>query len=212
MQAAKLKILPIIARYSRQFKPVNFETFSSCSSCRSWTQQQCQHHHRTPSYAGCPHLPSVSIQVLLHTSASHFSSVNNDTELKAFLNEIAADFKEKVHAKEADGDRDKEIDGETPDSDVVIKDQSHNVSSNTKPIDIDEELLRYDYEEFDLKEEDLEESKYEEEEEEVYPISLTRMYLYNIHIQNSLWHLTCSSCMKVDHEFLCITRTVFRKR
>ena len=99
----------------------------------------------------------------MHLSAPYRSDPLNDAELKNLIKEIASDFNED------------ETDTEDINTSSLVGNKSTGEVENegSKPVDIDTELLRYDYEEFDIREEEDEEDSVQEE---VYPIPLTRKW------------------------------------
>ena len=102
---------------------------------------------------------------------------DSDPEIASILQDMNEDFRAGLAVNEIDLEEQTDshsesnvfIDSEQPGE----KDEEEPLSTEeSEPIDIDKELLKYDYEEFDVYFEPIE----EEPEEPKYPISLERMY------------------------------------
>ena len=197
MDSVIVRLLPYINRCSRGIKHFPCQKSYGSSTCYSLlsrnvsgTERRQYHYQPFVAEEYREHLSLVknSIKLKRHISAMHFSNMRNDSELNSLLSEAGADFKsdrEKGCIKETPGDvnqMNENIDNNDRTEHVEAENTTEPdyVSSNRERVDIDAELLRYDYEEFDIiDEEDVEESEYEEE---VYPISLTRMLCWNIYV------------------------------
>ena len=106
---------------------------------------------------------------------------DSDPEIASILQDMNEDFRAGLSVNEIDLEEptdshsesnifiDSEQQGEQDEEEPLSTDMS---TEESEPIDIDKELLKYDYEEFDVYFEPTE----EEPEEPKYPISLERMY------------------------------------
>lgn len=105
----------------------------------------------------------------------------DDPEIASILQDINTDFRTALTVNEIELEDQTHLPSE---SDILIEsemqareDMSMGLSEELEPIDIDKELLKYDYEEFD---DVYFEPEIEEAKEPTYPISLERKYALNI--------------------------------
>ena len=134
----------------------------------------------------------------------------DDPEIASILQDINTDFRTALAVNEIELEDQTHLPSE---SDILIESEmqareemSMGLSEELEPIDIDKELLKYDYEEFD---DVYFEPEIEEAKEPTYPISLERKYALNIIVLDKYQGL--QKLRTTGSKLLSITMLIFKQ-